>query len=168
MTICTKNRVHYFGSIKEGKMILSNAGKIVAEEWIKTEEIRDRVQLGKWVVMPNHVHGIIHLKSKKRRDASHASLKALQYKEDGRGPSLQAIENLDYKNEFGPQHNNISSIVRGFKSVCTRRINESKKDHFGWQSGFYDHIIRSQKSLIKIEQYIQENPNRWNDDRYHS
>lgn len=168
LTICTKDRQSYLGKVKDGSIKLSTAGKIVANEWVKTQKIRERVQIGEWVVMPNHIHGIVYLEPKQRRDASHASQVRINPDKlrDGRGPSLQN-EKPDYKNEFGPQRNNISSIVRGFKSACTRKILKNGMEDFGWQSGFYDHIIRDQESLIKIEQYIRENPYRWNDDRYH-
>lgn len=144
-------------------MQLSSAGKIVAHEWKKTQQIRNRVQLGEWVVMPNHVHGI-YLKSKTSRDASHASPETLKaHKKDRHIQKEKSV----YKNKFGPQRNNISSIIRGLKSASTRRIRESGTENFQWQSGFYDHIIRNQKSLLHIEQYIRENPYRWFDDRYH-
>lgn len=166
LTICTKNKRRFFGTVKEGIMKMNSAGRIVANEWEKTEKIRDRVQLGEWVVMPNHLHGIIYLKPKQCRDASHASQDKCQ-QSDGHSPSLHSIEDSNFKNEFGPQRNNISSIVRGFKSACSRKISELGKKTFSWQSGFYDHIIRNQKSLLKIERYIRENPYRWAEDRYY-
>ena len=59
ITICTKNREHFFGQVAGGEMHLSNIGEIIADEWKKTAEIRENVELGEWVVMPNHVHGIL-------------------------------------------------------------------------------------------------------------
>lgn len=59
ITICTKNRVCLFGDVVDGKMVMSPLGKIVADEWIKTGEIRHNVDLDEWVVMPNHFHGIL-------------------------------------------------------------------------------------------------------------
>ena len=204
LTICTKRHFPYFGSINKGVMQLNEAGSIVANEWQKTAEIREEVQLGEWVVMPNHIHGIVALQAESssgtRRDASHAShsptshaarqpkasqrsgtgashsphqgldtqstdsVRANDLQGDGRGPSLPG---QSYKNEFGPQRNNISAIVRGFKSACTKNIRKSGVVDFHWQPGFYDHIIRNQKSLLRIENYIIENPYRWCDDKYH-
>lgn len=169
ITICTKNRIPYFGSVENGMVNLNTSGQIVAETWIKTEKIRDRVQLGEWIVMPNHIHGIIYLKPK-CRDASNASQKTVENitaRGDGCDPSLHNnTVPVNYKNEFGPQRSNISSIMRGFKGSCTRQIRKSGCQSFSWQKGFYDHIIRSQKSLIKIEEYIKENPRLWPDDCY--
>lgn len=157
-------------------MQLNSVGHLAATEWVNTEKIRSRAELGEWIVMPNHIHGIIYLKPKREklcRDASNASLpenakKAKQ--RDGYNPSLHKkndeAEFEDYKNKFGPQRGNISSIIRGFKSSCTKKIRESGSHTFAWQKGFYDHIIRNQKSLSKIEECIRENPQRWHDDRY--
>ena len=177
-------------------MHLNEAGSIASNEWRKTAELREEVQLGEWVIMPNHIHGIIALQpessSDPGRDASHASHSKTSHRTgsgashspqhqspdapiaesaqvsdlqgDGRGPSLPG---QSYKNEFGPQRNNISAIVRGFKSACTKKIRKSGVVDFHWQPGFYDHIIRNQKSLLRIENYIIENPYRWYDDKYH-
>jgi putative transposase len=59
ITICTKNRVHYFGKIIDGKMALNNIGKIVECEWIRSFEIRKELLRDEWIVMPDHIHGII-------------------------------------------------------------------------------------------------------------
>jgi len=68
-------------------------------------------------------------------------------------------------NKFGPQSKNLASIVRGFKSGVTinaRKINTG----FGWQSRFYDHIIRNDESFQRIANYIVNNPAKWNDDKF--
>lgn len=169
ITICTQNRLHYFGTISDNKVILSEAGQIVAKEWLLTTKKRDRVVLGEWIVMPNHFHALIGLKPKDQtcKDASHASQYKLFNQRDGFDPSPQK-KDIDqvYKNSFGPQRGNISSIIGGFKAACTRQIREAGTKDFNWQSGFYDHIVRNQKSLIKIEDYIKENPFRWQKDRF--
>lgn len=180
VTICTRNRIPYFGSINDGIMqLLSSAGKIVANEWKQTGNIRLRVVLGEWIVMPNHFHGIIYLKPKNHAGRgttwqalplANAYQKDIEdHTKDGCNPSLQKVDIIqDYKNEFGPQQDNISSVIRGFKSSCTRKIRNSGIGNFAWQRRFYDHIIRSQNTLTKIEEYIRENPVRWFDDRYYS
>jgi len=67
------------------------------------------------------------------------------------------------KNKFGPQSQNLASIVRGFKSGVTTYARKNNIE-FAWQSRYYDHIIRNYKSWKKIRQYIQQNPNNWLDD----
>jgi putative transposase len=151
VTICTKDREHFFGEIKNGEMILNEIGKIVREEWLQTPIIRPNVNLDKWVIMPNHLHMILEICNMfvPGRDA------------------LQCVStgNAEYKNRFGPQINNLSSIIRGFKGVVTKRVHMCGYDDFRWQSRFYDHIIRNDESLQKIREYIQINPKMWERDR---
>lgn len=158
ITIRTKNGAHYFGSVIDSKMKLSTAGKIVAAEWLRTSTKRDRAVLGEWVVMPNHFHALIGLKPKVDTDASHASpgnMPGYEQSSDRCDLSIQnKALNRDYKNSFGPQRDNLASIIRGFKGVCTRQIRNSGIPDFSWHTSYYDHIVRNQESLDRIEQYI--------------
>lgn len=158
VTICTANREHFFGKIQNGTMIHSNIGAIVAQEWIKTPEIRPdmNLELGEFVVMPNHFHAVIFIgnnpfNSNIDRDAMHRV----------------STDNDIYKNEFGPQSKNLSSIIRGFKSAVTVQAKKINPD-FGWQARFHDHIIRNPKSYDAISQYIIDNPKKWGDDEFHN
>ncbi|NGP76524.1 hypothetical protein G3570_07760 [Balneolaceae bacterium YR4-1] len=171
ITICTKNRTHYFGSVIESKMKLSAAGQIVANEWLRTQTKRDRAVLGEWIVMPNHFHALIGLKPKPDTDASHASKAGLNRFEQSTYRCDLSVRKKafpwNYKNSFGPQRDNIASIIRGFKGACTRQIRNAVDPDFSWHTGYYDHIVRNQESLDRIEKYIIENPLKWNKDRFH-
>jgi putative transposase len=151
ITICTKERVHYFGEVIDGKMILSDLGKIIYEEWRLTAEIRKdmMVSLDEFCIMPNHLHAIIVLG-------------------DPVLPSHdKRIPTSDFKvNQFGPQIKNLSSIIRGFKGSCTKRIHMNQDPTFAWQRRFYDHIIRDLTSLERIRIYIRNNPFNWKDDEF--
>lgn len=121
ITACTRNRHHYFGKVSKDEMILSEAGRIVKRKWLLTPAKRDRVILEEWVVMPNHFHALVGLqpKDKTSTDASHASQGIIR---DGCDPSQQEktqIPKQHYKNNFGPQRDNLSSIIKGFKSTYT-------------------------------------------------
>lgn len=160
ITICTANREHFFGKIVEEQCIapLSSIGIIVEQEWIKTPEIRPdmNLELGEFVVMPNHFHGIIFIGNNEYNggDVMH-----------GRDAMHRVSTDGIYKNEFGSQSKNLASILRGFKSAVTvqaRKINPE----FGWQSGFHDSIIRNPKSYDVISQYIIDNPKKWVDDEF--
>jgi putative transposase len=169
VTICTANREHFFGKIENKEMILSEIGNIVEQEWIKTPEIRPdmNIELGEFVIMPNHFHGIVFIGNNEfnlnggietnvGRDAMHRDAK--------HGVSTDNDDN-EYKNKFGPQSKNVSSIIREFKSAVTiqaRKINPN----FGWQSRFHDHIIRNPKTYDVISQYIIDNPKKWIDDEF--
>lgn len=149
ITICTKNRLHHFGQIKNKSFLSSGIGEMIIEEWLKTPKIRKslNITLDKFCLMPNHFHAIIKIGN------------PLLPSSDKRLPAS------DFKqNRFGKQSQNLSSIIRGFKGACTKRIHLELDDSFQWQSRFYDHIIRDIDSLNKIQDYICNNPINWEKD----
>ena len=160
VTICTKLKHPYFGKIVDDEMVLNDIGRIVIGEWQKTEKIRKNVFLDEYIVMPNHLHGIIVIDNNIGNDDG-------MFVETHCNASLRgAFLQNEYKNKFGPQINNLSSIIRGFKGACTKQINKIKPiENFIWQTRFHDHIIRNEKSLNRIRQYIIDNPNKWERDR---
>ena len=153
VTICTKNRVQYFGDIVDGEMHLSEIGKIAQSEWTKTQELRPDMNLliDKFVIMPNHVHCIVIIGDNQyntcRRDAMHCVSTDLS----------------KYKNKFGPQFKNLSSIIRGFKIAITTCARKHNID-FAWQERFHDRIIRDNDGLNNVRAYILNNPQKWNED----
>lgn len=149
VTICTRDRECFLGEVVDGKMVLSAAGVIVAEEWVKTAQIRKDVSLDEWVVMPNHLHGIIYIHNSELpcRDAPAGCL----------DPSEDVPPARLYAGTIG-------SILGQFKSVCTKRIWTSDYD-FAWQLRFYDQIVRDDKTLLAIREYIRNNPLKWDLDR---
>lgn len=144
VTICVKNRECLFGEIKNEEMILNKLGRIVEKEWKKTPEKRKNVGLDEFIIMPNHLHGII----------------IINYK-------IVGIDCNQSLHKYGPQSNNLFAIIRGFKGSVTNQINLLSKNYSGgsiWQSRFYDHIIRNENSLEKIRSYIYNNPGGWRND----
>lgn len=176
ITICTKNSQHFFGKVIDGKMILSEIGKVVEEEWIKSIGMRPEmeIQLGEFVVMPNHFHGIINI----RRAATHRGPDCVPdgANDDGARcapsfPNLVAMRRdrteasaSAKKNQFGSQSNNIASIIRGFKSAVTCWCKKNGFPNFGWHPLFHDHIIRDEKAYFNISNYIRNNPKKWEKD----
>jgi putative transposase len=150
ITICTKNREHFFGEIIDGKMELSNIGKIVAEEWKKTETIRKNITLGDWVIMPNHFHAIVIIENDD----------IVQTPRRG----VSTPKNPHHKPQW--KSGCLGAIVNQFKSVCTKKIRKFSPD-FSWQTRFHDHIIRNEEDLENISEYIQYNPQKWEDDCYY-
>lgn len=166
ITICTKNRQLFFGNVNKEEMILNNVGKIVKHEWLQTEKIRDNVLLDKFVVMPNHLHGIIvidyQIKNNVETHGNDRNNDVPINVETHGNASLPG----GYKNKFGPQSNNLSAIIRGFKGAAKNLIRRQyPRINFAWQARFYDHIIRREKSLQNIRKYIDDNPARWEYDR---
>lgn len=146
VTICTHNKKCIFGNMVNGEMRLSNYGKIVKDEWLKTGVIRSNVELDVFVIMPNHIHGIIMLTN------------------DGRG-TLQRAPTTE---QFGkPVSNSIPTIIRLFKSTTTKQINKIRNTPQIpiWQRNYYEHIVRNEDKLNLIREYITNNPLQWQFDR---
>ena len=162
VTICTYNREYFFGDVVADKMQLSPIGKIVTEEWQKTAQIRSYIELDEWVIMPNHLHGIIIIKNQPP---------PLIVETPRWGVSQQATFhpeetfrwNVSTKSRLKPK--SLGSIIGQIKTACTRRIWEAGFDDFEWQDRFYDHIIRDDESLHYIRQYIINNPLKWELDK---
>jgi putative transposase len=114
--------------------------------------------------MPNRIHGILEIRHdnvETQHFASPEKRKTLDLKET---QDIASLRWKIYKNQFGPQSNNLSSIIRGFKIGV---IKFARQDNvpFTWQERFFDHVIRNEKSLFKIRSYILENPAKWERDR---
>lgn len=150
VTIVTQDRTCLFGGVVDGQMRLNDHGEIVREEWLRTAQMRPNVTLDAFVIMPNHVHGIIILHERTTPD--------------GRG-TLQRAPTLEH---FGkPTSNSIPTIVRLFKSATTKRINIARTmpGIAVWQRNYYEHIVRDEGSLNRIREYIETNPWQWAVDR---
>lgn len=158
ITICTQNREHFFGNIVSDKMQLSAVGKIVAEEWQKTGQIRSYLELDEWIIMPNHLHGIIMIKNQPP-----PPVETHQRQERTFHPQETFQRNVSTKSRLKPK--SLGSILGQIKSICTKRIWEAGFDHFEWQDRFYDHIIRDDESLHYVRQYIINNPVKWELDK---
>jgi putative transposase len=155
VTICTQNRVHYFGEVAKGDMRLSIVGEIAARFWTEIPSHHTQVELDEFVVMPNHVHGIIVIVD--GVETLHAtSLPAT---------SLPATSLRNQKmSDISPKAGSVGAIVRSYKSAVSRWAGENGIASFEWQSRFYDHIIRDEISFKQIRQYIFDNPVKWESD----
>ncbi|WP_259016563.1 transposase [Emticicia fluvialis] len=144
VTICTKNKKYYFGNIALGQLTSTEIANIAHAEWFKIQELRPdmNIELGEFVIMPNHIHGIIII---------------------GRNDFNKSIPNAETKNQFSVQSKNLASIIRGFKGAVTSYARKNSIE-FEWQSRYYEHIIRSETEYLKIRQYIIDNPFKWNED----
>jgi putative transposase len=176
VTIVTNEMKPLFGEIYDGKMRLNENGQIVKEEWFKTPEIRPQVELleDEFVVMPNHIHGIIWIFEKD--DTS-----AIKPDSPGTGTARRArtinhfnipseIENpTPFKMQFSkPISNSLSTIVGAYKSAVTKRINRLRGTPgiTIWHRNFYEHIICTDKEYENIVNYIYFNPENWGSKDY--
>lgn len=160
ITICTQNSTHIFGDVVDAKMVLNEFGKIAWNEWFNTECIRDNVLLDAFVVMPNHIHGIIEI-----FDVYNQSVGVFR---DTPLRDRTINDNAIYHAKFESPSNNLGAIVRGYKSAVTKRINQISQTPGTkiWQRNYYDHIIRNEQSLHQIREYIKYNPKNWKRDRF--
>jgi putative transposase len=141
LTICTKDRKCSFGDIRGGKMMLSEIGIIANACWSAIKEHAKNIELGNYVVMPNHVHGILTL--------------------DGNPPS-ETIGKLRFQN---PGSNSISTIIGGYKPAVSKHARRAGVE-FEWQTRFHDHVIRDEEEYERITNYILRNPSNWEEDRF--
>jgi REP element-mobilizing transposase RayT len=149
VTICTHGRQSLFGNVIDGRMVLSEPGRIVAEEIKRTEKLRPGVVIDTYAVMPNHVHLIVVLCG----ENGDYSDTARRVPTGGRA--------------FGrPQAGSLPAIIGAVKSAVTRRIGLMPGHRGGpvWQGRYYEHIIRNGASYDDIRRYILENPTNWPQD----
>ena len=150
ITICARNRECLFGGIAGVKMVMNDAGAMARDEWVKTSEMRQNIKLDEFVVMPNHIHGIIII---------HNGV-------DCRGTMHRAPTAEQFGN---PTSNSIPTIIRGFKSAVTKQINAIRNTPGIpiWQRNYFEHIIRDEESFREIREYIVNNPINWQQDELH-
>ena len=166
VTICTWQLESLFGTIADGAMQLGDLGKIVAEEWRRTAVIRKEIRLDEWVVMPNHLHGVVWIADNRaendERDDGQAGAQSIEaYSAEAQGPGAHGRAPLHRK----PR--SLGSLVAGFKSAATTRSNAWRGSPGAplWQRNYYEHIVRNEQELAAIRCYIQNNPLKWALDR---
>jgi putative transposase len=143
VTIVTQSRKCLFGEIVEAEMRLSDAGRIIQTAWNDLPNHYANFEVDTFVVMPNHIHGIINL--------------------------VDLPVGAGFKpapTNAGTRHS-LSEMVRAFKTFSARRINNSRNTSGTsvWQRNYFEHVIRSEESLHRIRQYIIDNPAQWEFDR---
>ena len=148
ITICTKNKEHFFGEIKDKKMILSKVGVIVDVLWHQIPYHRPYLELEEFVVMPNHIHAIITIDK-----------------------PIEKMENVEeewffLENRFQNQgKDTLSSILGSYKSGVTKHVNRLGLES-AWQPRFHDNIIENDESYERISKYIQNNVENWENDKF--
>lgn len=144
ITLCTYQRECLFGSVVAGDMCLNENGEIACEEWLRSRVLRSEVNLGAFVVMPNHLHAIVSIED------------------------VGAHGNAPSNVPFQRTPRSLATFMGGFKGAVTRRIN-ARRDTRGtpvWQRNYYERIIRDEEEFERIGWYIEDNPRRWAEDEY--
>jgi REP element-mobilizing transposase RayT len=144
VTIYTRNRISIFGEVVNGEIRLNECGRIVQEEWSKSPLMRRETILDNFVIMPNHVHGVVIINEFNVRATGGSPVRS------------------------GPRQHSLASFLGAFKSFTTKRINDLRQTSAVsvWQRNYYnEHVIRNEQSLHRIREYIANNPARWDFDR---
>jgi REP element-mobilizing transposase RayT len=174
ITICTQNREHLFGEILDTivsnvqtpnlgvcTMQLNEIGQLAEKYWLEIPTHFPFIELGNFVIMPNHTHGILIIN---KTDG------------DGSGVETRLIASLPLQTEKtggitgnnNPMfHENISRVIRWYKGRCSFEFRKIHAD-FAWQPRFHDHIIRDAQSFENIQNYITNNPMNWGKDKFYS
>ena len=153
VTVVTHGRENLFGKIVDGEMALNPCGQIVQQTWHDLARHNTGIELDAFIVMPNHIHGIIILNGAV-----------------GAGPRPAQVNPIDTVESSWPIPVGLPEIVRQLKSFSAREINHLRHtpEKPVWQRNYYDHVIRSEKDYDNIVNYILENPQFWlKDDEFH-
>jgi putative transposase len=168
VTICAFNKELFFGDIRHSEMVLTDIGNVAEQEWLKIPSLRPdmNLELGEYVIMPNHMHGIIIIGDNIYNQEYLGGKDTVQNVGSGRD-AMHCVSTMAQlpKNKFEPQKKNLASIIRGYKAAVTTY---ARKNYipFQWQSRFHDHIIRSKESYERIANYIVNNPANWRIDKF--
>jgi len=152
VTICTHGRVPWFGDIRDGVMELSDIGWIAHRCWLDIPHHFPHVELGMFIVMPNHVHGIVMIGERPAADVTVVETCKLHVSTNG-------------KRIPRPKPGSLGSIINQYKRACTYKIKCAGHVDFQWQPRFHDRIIRDLDAMNRIREYIWLNPMKWPNDR---
>jgi REP element-mobilizing transposase RayT len=121
-------------------------GEIARDEWLQTAALRPNVEVDSFVVMPNHVHAILFLDRAWQRHAPTSETKRAFSK---------------------PIAGSLATIIGAYKSVVARKINQLRNTPGNpvWQRNYHEHVVRNEKSLNMLREYVQHNPSKWAEDR---
>jgi REP element-mobilizing transposase RayT len=151
LTICTKNRLSWFGKIETGKMLgkmlLNESGKIVDSCWRAIPNHYPYTEIGDYVIMPNHFHGILTINN-------------VVVVGD------RAVVGNRHACSLRRQNETLPNAIGSFKSAVSKMIHKKGMVDFKWQKSYHDRIIRNYDEFIRIQNYILNNPIQWINDEY--
>lgn len=179
VTICSKNRECIFGEIVDGEMRPNDVGETVRACWEEVPAHFPHIRLDGFVVMPNHVHGIIVLKGMPdnqvatcagadQGDADQEGAACTPANQEGAACCAPTNSNDNSSNSTNkPTPGSLSAVIRSFKSAATKRINKLWGCPSGsvWQRNFYERVLRDKNEFLKAKRYIAGNPSKWEADR---
>jgi len=167
VTLCTHDRGRLFGEIIDEQMHLNAWGQIVTAEWERTPQVRPYITLDAYVVMPNHLHGIIIINDTGASvvGASGPDAPTAAHKPSTAPPDAPT-QTPPNANPKGPAKGSIGAIIAQFKRQTTVAINRQRDTPAApvWQRNYYEHIIRDENSFNTVRLYVETNPAQWIED----
>ena len=155
VTICCEDKICRFGHVENGTMVLNEYGQIANDEWLKTAEIRPNVKLHEFVVMPNHIHGIIQLLDIGRGELHSPNTNELHSPNNNLGVYKTPLRDDNWgvcKTPLRSPSQTIGALVRGYKSSVTKQLGLLGFDEKLWQRNYWEHIIRNEQSYQTISE----------------
>lgn len=166
LTLVTHQREELFGKIDNGKMQLSSLGQIAYDEWLRSIGLRREIRLNEdeFVVMPNHIHGIVWIVDPVGADGVRP--------DDGEGVNQRAKKGASLTplqdNTSRRLPRSLGSFVAGFKAAVTSRARRELNMTVIWHRNYYDHVIRNEREFLNFWNYIDTNPQKWREDQLQS
>jgi len=162
ITICTKDRKIFFDN--------ERIEDIVKKFWLEIPKHFQNTKLDEWIIIPNHLHGIVIVENNRRGAIHHAQCRGAIHHAQCRG-AIHHAHGFDKSNPYRIKNNpmlssepTLGKIIRWFKGRTSYEIHKNSFKYFGWQRNYYEHIIRNEKSLNNIRNYIIGNPDKWEED----
>jgi len=174
ITICAVNREWLFGEIRKDEMLINKLGAIVKQCWEEIPMHFLTASLDTFVIMPNHIHGILSLRMAEEYSGDLQQPRrglACQAPTDTASQISSISAARPYRPKFGkPIPGSLPTVIGAFKSSSTRLINKLRNSPATsvWQRNYYEHAIRNNDELQKIRMYIGENPKHWFTDEEYS
>ncbi len=162
VTIVTHDRKKLFGEITDGVMRLNDIGNITMDCWNAIPKHHPGIELDEFVIMPNHVHGIIVIADNGKGVPLNAlPLNAPPMNASPMNASPMNASTRNPKNRMSvisPHHDTLSVVIRTFKAAVTTTARRMDRWDFGWQRNYWEHIVRNEDDLNRIREYIINNP----------
>ncbi len=165
VTVCTRDRVCLFGEVMAGEMSLNGYGERVAQWWHDIPRHFPHADIDAFVVMPNHVHGIVIIDDPVGAGSPRPYIHPDPCNPLGVDGRPWAMETTPLR--WGHRRPTLGQVVAYFKIQSAKQINASRQTPVApvWQRNYYEHVIRNEESLNRVRRYILDNPERWAFDR---
>lgn len=181
ITLCIQDRENIFGTITNGVLTLNAIGTIALKEWLHTIEVRDNIKLHEYIIMPNHIHGIIEIIKDKSNPGDNEGFKSPTQTIGAivRGYKIATIKQI--KEYIGKVEDSKGDISKGELQFAPTNapttpttpttptiLNIIKNlDYKIWQRNYYERIIKDERAYQNISNYIITNPEKWYDDKFY-